>query len=568
MHDSQKKNEISSNFGEEQDVLEEDNKILKDKKTTNKSNEEKKQECSMGIIGQSSSYLKNKEKKDHEIQEFTIKEKNESKRMNYKNYKHENSKNLLFIKNWSDVEGICKALFEIDNEVIEENTWQVRYIQEDKLYEINYSILDNYFKSTQPLKLYIGENEPSRLHSIEPLSFCSLNKRYPSKTGYIIYTGYPIWGLDWCPGYLEGKQYLAVSGHPDYETHSMLLSTAEPKNSTIQIWSFIPGFNDKLSNEPRLEIVILHAFGSVWDLKWCPLTSKIDGKLGFLACIFGDGYARIFPVPISNKTDKTLYIKLEQVKLSLNISNTRCTCLCWISPNKIAVGTSNGQICVFDLEKKDPNIPIISFFCHTTYIRNITSCSPSYPDLLISSAYDCTVKITDIRDPLGDMAFLQRQRAMNFIVQWWDKLSCVILNDNMCGLRFTFFHTLQSSNHIISLDGTLWAAAVSPVHPFIAAVGADGTVTIVNFIKKTLSKLRQPLSMRKIYQLSVKYEDMSYLLVENFKPEKYQKIKSNPIVFPPEIGITVAAWNPTKKYGGWLASGSASGILRVEDLSF
>ncbi|KAG5439630.1 hypothetical protein PCK2_000764 [Pneumocystis canis] len=488
-----------------------------------------------------SSRFKNQEKKDQEIQASTIKEKSGSKRMYYKYYNHENSKNILFIKNWSNVEGICKALFETDDEIIEDNTWQARYSDEDKLYEINYSILDNYLKSTQHLKLYIGENEPSRLHSIEPLSFYSLNKRYPSKTGYIIYTGYPIWGLDWCPGYLEGKQYLAVSGHPDYETHSMLFSTTEPKNSTIQIWSFIPGFNDKLSNEPRLDIVILHAFGSVWDLKWCPLISKIQGKLGFLACIFGDGSARIFPVPISNKTDKILYIKLEQVKLSFNIYNTRCTCLCWISPNKIAVGTSNGQICVFDLEKKEPNIPIVSFFGHTTYIRNITSCSPSYPNLLIT---------------------------MNFIVQWWDKLSCIILNDNMCGLRFTFLHNLQSSNHIISLDGTLWAVAISPVHPFIAAVGADGTVTIVNFLKKTFAKLRQPLSMRKIYQLSIKYDDTSYLLVENFKPEKYQKIKSNPIVFPPEIGITVAAWNPTKKYGGWLASGSTSGILRVEDLSF
>ncbi|CCJ31091.1 unnamed protein product [Pneumocystis jirovecii] len=162
------------------------------------------------------------------------------------------------------------------------------------------------------------------------------------------------------------------------------------------------------------------------------------------------------------------------------------------------------------------------------------------------------------------MAFIQRQRAMNFIVQWWDKLSCIILSDNICGLRFTFFDTLQSSNHIISLDGTVWAAAISPVHPFIAVVGADGTTTIVNFIKKTISKLRQPLSIRKIYQLSINYEDMSYLLVENFKPEKYQKVKSSPVIFPPEIGITVVSWNPTEKYGGWLASGSASGILRNE----
>ncbi|EMR11136.1 hypothetical protein PNEG_00732 [Pneumocystis murina B123] len=441
-------------------------------------------------------------------------------------------------------------------------------MEDEELNNVNGLILDDYLKASLPLKVYIGTYEASKLHIIERFSFYSLKKAYPLKTGYIIHAGFPIWGLDWCPGHLEGKQYLAVSGHPDYETHSTLLYATKPKKSAIQIWSFLPGSNDGLCNNPQLEIFIFHAFGSVWDLKWCPLTSKIDGKLGFLAAIFGDGCARIFSIPLSNKTNETLYMKLEQVKLSLKIHDTRCTCLCWISSNRIAIGASNGQICILDLEKKDPNIPIISFFAHSSYIRNIASCSPSYPNLLISSAYDCTVKITDIRDPLGDIAFIQRQRAMNFILQWWDELSCIILSDNMCGLRFIFFQTLQSSNHIISLDGTLWAVAMSPVHPFVAVAGADGTISIVNFIRKTFSKLRQPLSIRRIYQLSVNYQDMSYLLVESFKPEKYQKINSNPIIFPPEIGITVASWNPTKKYGGWLASGSASGILRVEDLSF
>ncbi|QSL65141.1 hypothetical protein MERGE_002446 [Pneumocystis wakefieldiae] len=474
----------------------------------------------------------------------------------------------LSIKNWANIDALDKTLFEQVNTGIEQVLWPSRYIEYQELNSVNELIVDDYVKTSLPLRVYIGTYGASKLRVMERFSFYSLKEAYPLKTGYIIYTGFPVWGLDWCPGHLEGKQYLAVSGHPDYETHSTLLYTTKPKKSAIQIWSFLPGSNDELSNSPQLEIFIFHAFGSVWDLKWCPLTSKIDGKLGFLAAIFGDGCARIFPIPLSNKTNETLYMKLEQVKLSLKIHDTRCTCLCWISSNRIAIGASNGQICILDLEKKDPNIPIISFFAHTSYIRNIASCSPSYPNLLITSSYDCTVKITDIRDPLGDIAFIQRQRAMNFIVHWWDELSCIILSDNMCGLRFVFIRTLQSSNHIISLDGTLWAIAMSPVHPFLAVAGADGTTSIVNFIRKTFSKLRQPLSIRKIYQLSVNYQDMSYLLVENFKPEKYQKVNSNPIIFPPEIGITVASWNPTKKYGGWLASGSASGILRVEDLSF
>ncbi|KAG4305232.1 hypothetical protein PORY_001402 [Pneumocystis oryctolagi] len=565
----QENSDISSDFDEESDIFSDKEYEIPNKKKSIKNAANRNKERSTKNTKKLSNFSQDKGKKKDKEQENEIDEK-ETKIEFSRTSRYENARNSLFIKKWANIEGVHKALFETIDEVIEGNEWQLKYSNESGLCDIDELILEDFFKTIPHLKLYIGAHEPSKLYNFKPFSSYSLNDTYSSKTGYIIYTGFPIWGLDWCPGYLKGKQYLAISGHPDYETHSMLLSTEELKNSSIQIWSFIPGSNDELSNKPFLEVFIFHSFGSVWDLKWCPLTSKIEKKLGFLACIFGDGCTRIFPVPFSDKPDKTLYIKLEQVKLSLKIYNTKCTCLCWISSNRIAIGTSNGQICIFDLEEENPNIPIISFFCHSTYIRNIASCSPSYPNLLISSAYDCTIKITDIRDPLGDMAFIQRQRAMNFVVQWWDKLSCIILNDNICGLRFTFFDTLQSSNHIISLDATLWAIAISPVHPFVAATGADGTVTIVNFIRKTFSKLRQPLSIRKIYQLSINYEDMSYLLVENFKPEKYQKIKSTPTIFPPEIGITVlkASWNPTEKYGGWLASGSTSGILRVEDLAF
>ncbi|CCJ31090.1 unnamed protein product [Pneumocystis jirovecii] len=354
MNKSQKSSDISSDFDEHNVFSDEEYEISPQKKRSVRSATKQNKNNSTRITRHSS---QNKEKND-EKHESEAQDKEETKKTSTRYSRHESMQNSLFIEKWADINGVNKALFETIDEVNEKSEWPLSYLEEE-VYDVDLSRLNYWFreldiflKAIPSLKVYIGAHEPSKLHNFEPFSFYSLSKTYPLKTGYIIHTGFPIWGLDWCPGCLKGKQYLAISGHPDYETHSILLSTSKPKNSVIQIWSFIPGPNDKLTNQPLLEIFIFHFFGSVWDLKWCPLISKIDGKLGFLASIFSDGCARIFSIPLPNKIDKTLYMKLEKVKLSLKIYNTKCTCLCWISPNRIAVGASNGQICIFDLEKK------------------------------------------------------------------------------------------------------------------------------------------------------------------------------------------------------------------------
>lgn len=58
---------------------------------------------------------------------------------------------------------------------------------------------------------------------------------------------------------------------------------------------------------------IAHDYGCVWDAKWCPKGCYIESKnesevdrLGVLAVSFGDGYIRLYSVPVPEKLAKVL----------------------------------------------------------------------------------------------------------------------------------------------------------------------------------------------------------------------------------------------------------------------
>lgn len=96
-----------------------------------------------------------------------------------------------------------------------------------------------------------------------------------TKITYILNTGGSIWGLDFCPkrpsnDTQPGIQYLAIGGYnTTTETHTKLQVVGEYKNA-IQIWRCDLFFPDK---RPLLDLCLLHDYGVVADLKWCPLGS-------------------------------------------------------------------------------------------------------------------------------------------------------------------------------------------------------------------------------------------------------------------------------------------------------
>lgn len=145
-----------------------------------------------------------------------------------------------------------------------------------------------------------------------------LKENIAMKRGHIINTGGSIWALDFVPkkaSLHDSKQYLAVGGYNSTSEHHLFGKNNQCKNA-IQIWQVSSDVDATLP--PKLDMCILHDFGVVNELKWCPFSVYEEGqKLGILAVLFSDGDIRVFVVPYPENirsretlnSDQTVYSK-------------------------------------------------------------------------------------------------------------------------------------------------------------------------------------------------------------------------------------------------------------------
>lgn len=93
----------------------------------------------------------------------------------------------------------------------------------------------------------------------------------------MINTGGSIWGLDFAPkcGSDDNDpttQYLAVSGFRGAVDEHITMDTIQPTGSyknAIQIWKLKLSV-ERSSESAELDMCLLHDYGVVYDLKWCP----------------------------------------------------------------------------------------------------------------------------------------------------------------------------------------------------------------------------------------------------------------------------------------------------------
>lgn len=92
----------------------------------------------------------------------------------------------------------------------------------------------------------------------------------------MINTGGSIWGLDFVPkSYHDSDpttQYLAVAGYKDTFNEHHPLDELQPTGSyknAVQIWK-LKLSSKRPSEDPVLDMCLLHDFGVIHDLKWCP----------------------------------------------------------------------------------------------------------------------------------------------------------------------------------------------------------------------------------------------------------------------------------------------------------
>lgn len=103
----------------------------------------------------------------------------------------------------------------------------------------------------------------------------------PDQDGSVLFTGGPIWGLDWCPGPSAATtQYLAISTLRDLEDRPLLGTKRSRDNmASIQIWSIDTARQEAAGSSsntggPKCEMVICVQGGAAMDIKWMPLGAR------------------------------------------------------------------------------------------------------------------------------------------------------------------------------------------------------------------------------------------------------------------------------------------------------
>lgn len=153
---------------------------------------------------------------------------------------------------------------------------------------------------------------------LQNLGSLDLSENITYKRGYVMNTGASIWAIDFVPKKAsmdDHTQFIAIGGYNSTDEHLVIGDKSQCRNA-IQIWRYSSDIDQALS--PKLDMCILHDFGSVTEFKWCPYSVFEDGgKLGILAVLFGDGDIRVFVVPRSDnirekeglEKDQTVYSK-------------------------------------------------------------------------------------------------------------------------------------------------------------------------------------------------------------------------------------------------------------------
>ncbi|XP_046574621.1 general transcription factor 3C polypeptide 2-like [Haliotis rubra] len=316
------------------------------------------------------------------------------------------------------------------------------------------------------------------------------------------YTGYSVWGIDWCPVPYKktANQIAAVSCNltPDHPTNK---TYSEP--GVVQMWDFGElTCHNTSTPDPKLAFSIGHDYGSVWQVCWCPRgvweepivtldnTQEDLPRLGLLALACSDGTVRVFSVPHPQFLEATsevyfppeehmqrertppIYKALPCLTLT-NRSNSdtgSCLCIDWQKAGGsqyILAGYSQGCVQVYDLLTTSPLLRVLANTGESilpsrafpAHLRAVTGCawSETIPSCFSTAGRDKVVMFWDMNNPnrpydkwmTSDMGMMTgikwAGRVYNGVVTAQD--DCLHLAHNSLYYQETGFSGLQTGSN-------------------------------------------------------------------------------------------------------------------------
>ncbi|CAO3687937.1 unnamed protein product [Umbelopsis ramanniana] len=457
---------------------------------------------------------------------------------------------------------------------------------------------------------------------IQPQHSVALYPKYLKyHRSFVINTGGSIWGLDFAPKPPSASnphiQYLAVAGYPGTtdEHHNVgEIQEAGTVDNCIQIWRMdlrLVGSQESPVTDPTLDLCIAHDLGIVRALQWCPLGTyqePVDGqsftpRLGIMAVAFGDGSVRLISVPhpdglrmkdkgkgkgtqSSEHKRPTVYIKLGEPLATLSIPDTCLTTISWGGPHKLIAGCSKGHVSLWNVEwairnragsNKDTATEdiaqalVYNVKAHTSAVRDVTyhSRHDSNEHDFASCGQDGRVRCFDDRDPWTGATYWKNRGFMN-TVAWPPYTENVFFPDverNLRSVRTGISTEHGTTKKEADNRGELWQLAASYYNPFLLYSTSDGWLKMKNPYQGKL-RTQKPV-ITAVYRLRLDENPKKYRYVDGIKSSVYEAKKRTMeslyyLFVDPELAIQKCVWNPNQSTSGWIASGGAAGLCRVE----
>ncbi|KAL8950716.1 MAG: hypothetical protein Q9222_003252 [Ikaeria aurantiellina] len=442
--------------------------------------------------------------------------------------------------------------------------------------------------------------------------------------GWLLNVGTGVRCVEWAPNHDGDTQYLAVSTFqpkkPQHIGHSKFSPafTAQSFPSSIQIWSFSsykskttpPGNVLDPNSPPHPSLVICTDWGDAKHLRWCPMPRAFrdenqQGKIpiGLLAAVWSDGRVRVIDVHLDQDSpQETQYTKYTSAAFTAAAPSTLCSSVTWLSPTHLAVGCTNGFLALFSIyptitpqptspllnrtpEPPSP-IPLLYTPLHASYIHSLASAYPLSPHLLATTSASGHLRLTDLRSPQGDHVLSPRMRHCPREVHFHEPSQSFVSVDESNGdLKIWPLRRFWVPVNVMRVAGAMGTfCATGSVHPCIATGSGEGDVAVTNPLRKLLYPRaggyqctvfkHEYRRLRAEEEASGEGEGGKIRFTEGFKVQETKGVTAvgkavegtvTATVFEEEGLVRCASWGKGIGWGGWLAVGMGSGLVRVED---
>lgn len=327
---------------------------------------------------------------------------------------------------------------------------------------------------------------------------------------------------------------------------------------------------------------------------------------------------------IANRTT----VKYKTAAFEARPPETLCTCVTWLSPTDIAVGCANGYLAVWNIfpsspvadqdglsrlakrtEAKPghfsysksalPSRPWLYISIHHSYVLTITSAYPPFPNFVCSASISGHTRLTDMRSPTSDSVYMTHVRIAPSQLSYCPHLNCFLSNsEDKFFVRAWPLRRFWSFVAVARIETEILSISATPLHPTVLCGCADGSLLAFNPLRRYLGAKflgAQPQQIvwkhEWVRSKQTRQEDQSQSygnarFTEGYKvddlilhpdwerPNKgvktaYQKEEVAPMstIYEEQSGVRVISWNPNVEWGGWVATGLGSGLVRVEDLA-